>query len=121
MSSAEGGFQVQNTCKKSTEKEFIYEGLCFSRDSCAAGRHSERMDRKERTEETVQTRTTYAGAAQSLREAKAEKGTNRGGKKIEGEERQHTGKSSSDTTQHKGAATSEERRDRRWRQTEVQR
>lgn len=44
-----------------------------------------------------------------------------GGKKIEGEERQHTGKASSDTTQHKGAATTEERRDRRWRQTEVRR
>lgn len=84
MSSAEGGFQVQNTCKKSTEKEFIYEGLCFSRDSCAAGRHSERMDRKERTEETVQTRTTYAGAAQSLREAKAEKVQTGGERRLKG-------------------------------------
>lgn len=47
--------------------------MCFSRDNCAAGRHSERMNRKESTEETVQTRATYTGAAQSLREAKAEK------------------------------------------------
>lgn len=56
----------------SREEEFKYRRLCFSRDKCAAGRHSERMNRKESREETLQTRATYAGAAQSLREAKAE-------------------------------------------------
>lgn len=62
---------------------------CFSRENCAAGRHCERMDRKGSTEETVRTRTTYAGAAQSLHEAKAEKVQQRG-KKIEGEETTHS-------------------------------
>lgn len=38
------------------------------------------------------------------------------GEKIEGEERQHTGKSSSD--KNKQTATTEEKRDRRWRQTD---
>lgn len=55
--------------------------MCFSRENCAAGRHSARMSMKERTEETVQTRTTYAGAAQSLHEADVErKRTDREGK-----------------------------------------
>lgn len=40
------------------------------------------------------------------------------GEKIEGEERQHTGKSSSD--KNKQTATTEEKRDRRWRQTAAQ-
>lgn len=102
------GFKFQNSCKN-TEEEFKYRRLCFSRDDCAAGRHSERKNRKESTEETVQTRTTYAGAAQCLREAKAEKVQR--GKRIEGEETQHTVKSSSD--KNKGAATTEEKRDRR--------
>lgn len=59
----------------SAGEEFRYRRLCFSSDNCAAGRHSERMKRTESTEErsTVRTRTTYAGAAQSLREAKVEK------------------------------------------------
>lgn len=59
---------------QSTEEEVkAYRRLFFSSDNCAAGRHSERMNRKGSTEEMVRTRTTYAGAAQSLREAKAEK------------------------------------------------
>lgn len=40
---------------------------------------------KERTEETVQTRTTYTGAAQSLHEAEVErKRTDRGERRSEG-------------------------------------
>lgn len=70
---------------KKVRKKSLYMRDCASAETAVQQADTVRgWDRKERTEETVQTRTTYAGAAQSLREAKAEKGQTGGERRLKG-------------------------------------